>query len=600
MEVPFNMMVIGKVSTGKSSFINSLVGAFISCVSLNRETFNPIRYLLSSDGNYKNTLKITADLINIHKQNQTERKLLTEMNDTVKQDVNKKNKLEEKITNLKETYDCKIPSVFDFDINLYDMPGISDAEDKLGLFDKAVETWIGQMDLVLYIVDANRAFLDKHDLTEYNKVVTMIDKNIKEHGTYTELAIVVNKFDDIDDDEIGELFDQISKKINCKNIFRFSSHKFFVDNLKNGLFVPEFMVREAKKILRNAQIIDKNIYDKFCKSSDCQNIDSNTYTNDNEYIFIEPQIFDNYLGMKKGDHDNIIEYICKLKSNFINKKIETWLNKIKNILDSVPKRRTLVFQSHHFTPCSFTTESIDIINKLDRILDIRKKIMNLSKFDTTGLTIQNHIRETSNYLTIGYLWFHMRNKTSSYMKKTFYDKVFDILLEDCKNTYANNSVYIMIFSDILSSFGERTKKLLEYKLFWSAKYIVDQNNNKKYTLNNFEKIDFKKVFPSLKYLIYIAELPYHKLHDLYFTDRFYDLDDVYILRIKKFLSSNSSGQMLHELFSNSVVDEDFINKLVAEHKLMKKDSDNKDNNSDSEDDENDPDDENDSDDEKNK
>lgn len=570
MEAPFNVMVIGKVSTGKSSFINSLVGAFVSCVSLNRETFNPIKYTLSPTGNYKYSLDITMNLINIRNENQKDRKLLAEMKESEKSNTDQKNKLEERISNLnhKHKYDNKLSSVFKFDVDLYDMPGISDSEDKLNLFEKTVETWINQMDLVLYLVDASTAFLDKHELVEYKKVVAMVNKNIEEHGHYTELIVVVNKYDDKDDDELAELYEQIPKKINDQQIFRFSSHKFFVNNLKNGLFIPKFMVREAKKIFKNGQLIDKNFYDKLDNDANYTCINKNALDgNKNEFIFIEPSMFSQNLETKNGDHDDLINYIHELKNNFMNKKIDTLLNKLTKILETISVKRENIIGVKYskYEPNEYYKQTI---NALDKALNIKEQICKLGSVNPAISIIMNHITKSFNYLTISYLWFHMRRTVPVKIKKIFSDRIFNIILEDLKNSTSETSKRAIYFPDIFMLFGKNAHLLLSYTSFWNMEYIIDHKNNDKYALlGKPTKINFEEVFPELKYYIYLAELPYQKLHDLYYMDYLKDIGDSYKLRIKKFLTTNSSGQMLHNLFgpdTNSDIEE-----LVKQHMLMK-------------------------------
>ena len=179
--------------------------------------------------------------------------------------------------------------------------------------------------------------------------------------------------------------------------------------------------------------------------------------------------FKKRVGKGNGNHDNIVEFIHKLKNNFKNKKVETWVNKVQNLLDGITKLKTSVFQSYHSTPYSFMEQSIGIVNKLDKILDIRKRIILICSSDKTEYAIKNHIQNTCNYLTIGYLWFYLRKSISDYTKEIFCNRVYDILSEDVRKKKYGNSCCIMIFSDVLSSWGKKASaecpKIYDLSLF---------------------------------------------------------------------------------------------------------------------------------------
>ena len=169
----------------------------------------------------------------------------------------------------------------------------------------------------------------------------------------------------------------------------------------------------------------------------------------------------------------------------------------------------------------------------------------------------------------------MRIDSPAESKKIICNRAYELILQYIKNKDYDISISLMIFSDILSSFRENAHDLLSCKKFWNIDYVVDQNNKDKYSLSEFynlpkfEKIDLGKVFPDLAYHTYIANLPYHKLEDLDLIGYFDDLDDVYVLRIKKYLLSNKSSHMQHELFSNTIIDKEYVEKMIREHKMMK-------------------------------
>jgi DNA polymerase elongation subunit (family B) len=65
--------LIGEVSSGKSSFLNSLIGYPQSSTSLQRETFQPISYRCNGKFNVKELLKNSLILDEIHDDNRNKR-----------------------------------------------------------------------------------------------------------------------------------------------------------------------------------------------------------------------------------------------------------------------------------------------------------------------------------------------------------------------------------------------------------------------------------------------------------------------------------------------------------------------------------------------
>jgi GTPase SAR1 family protein len=63
--IQLQAMLVGCVSSGKSSLLNAIVGGIVSPASKDRQTFNPIQYTLSSEGTYENTYKISQNINNM-------------------------------------------------------------------------------------------------------------------------------------------------------------------------------------------------------------------------------------------------------------------------------------------------------------------------------------------------------------------------------------------------------------------------------------------------------------------------------------------------------------------------------------------------------
>ena len=73
--------LIGEINSGKSSLLNALAAGFVSCVSLQRETFEPLAYRFShTKGEPKIIRQISEQIDIIHNQNNLQREQLTKEN----------------------------------------------------------------------------------------------------------------------------------------------------------------------------------------------------------------------------------------------------------------------------------------------------------------------------------------------------------------------------------------------------------------------------------------------------------------------------------------------------------------------------------------
>lgn len=212
-----NAMLVGCVSSGKSSVLNAFVGGIISPASKDRQTFKPILFNLSKEGNFANMCKVSK---NINTQKKTNAELF-------KID----NVAEEQISSLDRTYiDLKLPAKN----NLYvtDFPGMGDERDKNNMFSKSVLNNILNFNLVMFVCDANKPFLQKEETSFLKAIKDEIKKQHDENQTYVDLIILVCKYDDVDDDELEDMFANIEKTTGVvKNkIFRINSYQLFTHN----------------------------------------------------------------------------------------------------------------------------------------------------------------------------------------------------------------------------------------------------------------------------------------------------------------------------------------------------------------------------------
>lgn len=597
-------MVIGRVSSGKSSFINSLTNAFVSCVSLNRETFNPILYKLSTNGAQKDAYTISERLLEKHKSNQKERESLS-----IKTDNQKLlDQMETKYTNIDYSMqDIPLSNIFDYDIDLYDFPGIADAEDNHNLFEKAIENLISIMDIVLFVVDSTRAFIDKEELEKFNKIQKLIEKNINEHSKYTWLGIIINKYDDINDDEVKEIYDKIQNKIKCNNIYRYSSHCVFTTKIsKYGIYIPEFMIKEFKKILDHSSII---ITEELTEQL-------SVFNNNNQYfpptLFKYNKMVNNLLDKYKifGDWDDLIGTINNIIMNGNNEREKIILNAIERIIKTIPQTKTYVMRCNHsnylLNKCDHTKydcrlnyednnnkkwendgksynykcycnkkyfnckyEHHNCFEKLktcDPILYknddtlIKQKIDNI--ISKKQLLNDHNISLEKYHNIIKYHINKLNNILASYLLYITEKELY--INEIC--SYAYTIIYQYFSSskdlnyDALILYNENITKHFNKNQVLSLLAIPNIWDN---VLDNGEKNDMLKLYPDFEKLITIAKMNAKELHVLYY-DSLFIRNSIYKHRMILFMNKNINNNRLmkEELFNDSLLSNNEYQKIV--------------------------------------
>jgi len=274
----FSIAVIGHVSTGKSSFINSLVGFPIANASLARETFAIHKYIYNKD------VKISGEE---YEENAKKNKALREGG-----------KVENKIINV------EIPFKFfgSENVVIYDYPGLDDNETNFNFdYDKKclaicrnfkpcayIATQDGYCgihikknqnqnqnqnkrdhDHIFFIVDAARALTSNFEKKNYNKILDF-QKKKREEGKFMRVDLIVNKYDDIEDTDLKEVFGQNVKNVG-QNVFRWSSHVEFrkrfeeLDKISCKGF-PTIFKNELRKITNYCKGITNGDHDGLYKT----------------------------------------------------------------------------------------------------------------------------------------------------------------------------------------------------------------------------------------------------------------------------------------------------------------------------------------------
>ena len=309
----------GRVSSGKSSFTNALSGGFISNTSLLRETFKPLYYQFGPNGKEELIQRLGDQLENDRTPDNVREKI--------------KETKEDEIASIKRQCDDDNELPLRYGINPFsitDMAGIDDADDNDDKFFRVFESMYTNFDLIIYMTDATQAFRDKSEVDTFLKIQKMINQ-WNQTGEYIELIVIINKYDD-DDEDLEKIYNKVisNKYIDEQKIFRVSSHKLMIDNVKQHalhLYVPNMQTtKEFTKILKNTgESPIKNLKPKthvtLCYSEDVVN-DSDSGDRHEKKKHID------------GDVDNLIPYLRTANQTLADKSLESHHDHNKNILDA--------------------------------------------------------------------------------------------------------------------------------------------------------------------------------------------------------------------------------------------------------------------------
>src|SRR3989304_4865829 len=229
-----NIFIIGSTSTGKSSLINGLFANAIICTSsIQRDTVKITKYQFRTDASNDVLIQLANDL----EENYIHNKKIRE---TGISSIN--------VDTLKKIHNCAymIPNqslLSDFDI--YDFPGLDDIDDYNNNFIQIIKHNIHLADILLFVTDANRPLINTSEFNQMKEIIEIINHE-NNNGHYVNFALIINKFDNINDPDINEMCDKITKRDwtilqQQLHVFRISSHKELICRTKiliKDLYIP--------------------------------------------------------------------------------------------------------------------------------------------------------------------------------------------------------------------------------------------------------------------------------------------------------------------------------------------------------------------------
>lgn len=188
-----NIGIMGCISSGKSTLMNSLFSETYSDMKIKKTTMCPQVY--RTDRNLTKNKKYANE---IRKQNEEINKKLYEAGNS--------NKCEEVIYNV-----LPIPDIFDklkfgknIEYKIYDIPGLNDSVTKNKFYDYIKNNFY-KFDIVIYNVDINSG-LNTTDELDILKLIKQCIADIKtKYNKEVKLMIICNKCDDLIEDNDGNL-----------------------------------------------------------------------------------------------------------------------------------------------------------------------------------------------------------------------------------------------------------------------------------------------------------------------------------------------------------------------------------------------------------
>lgn len=204
-----NIAIVGAVSAGKSTLLNTVFASTYSHCKIKRTTMTPQIYY-EYDGK-----KLAKTSKSIKEENKAINELLI-----------KKTEAQEPIT-INDIKEAKyiVPKMYNLTslvkgvyLSVYDIPGLNDTRTK-DLYFQYLETNFYKFDIILFVVDINSA-LNTSDETEIlTKIVTNCKANNEKYGIHNKLIILANKCDEMSldgenqlqlEEEHYEMFEQIN------------------------------------------------------------------------------------------------------------------------------------------------------------------------------------------------------------------------------------------------------------------------------------------------------------------------------------------------------------------------------------------------------
>jgi predicted GTPase len=208
-----NIAILGPVSAGKSTFLNSLFVKQYSDMKIKRTTMTPQVYLET------NNLQLSDSEIS----------KIREANTIINNDLISKTENNAKLTydDINNTIEYNVPRVYnmhnlddDTFLKIYDIPGLNDSRTAEHYF-KYIDNNFIKWNIIIFVVDINSGMNTDDEVKILNKIINNAKINYDNYGIVNKLFIIANKVDDLErcpiwglkiiDDEYVDMYNQIKK-----------------------------------------------------------------------------------------------------------------------------------------------------------------------------------------------------------------------------------------------------------------------------------------------------------------------------------------------------------------------------------------------------
>lgn len=213
-----NVAILGPVSAGKSTLMNSLFVSQYSDMKIKRTTMTPQIY---EEQPYSESEKVPEDL----------QEYIKTVNRELNTELVKKTESGEEVTydDIAKEAVYKVPRVYNLHnlpdnitLRVYDIPGLNDGK-TTDLYFQYLDNNFHKFDIIIFVVDINSACNTDGEVRILQKIVQHTKRNREKYGIDNQLIVLANKCDDlhindngnaqIEDDELVEMYEQIKKEV---------------------------------------------------------------------------------------------------------------------------------------------------------------------------------------------------------------------------------------------------------------------------------------------------------------------------------------------------------------------------------------------------
>lgn len=213
-----NVAILGPVSAGKSTLMNSLFVSQYSDMKIKRTTMTPQIYeeYTGCDSSLSPDQQDFIKKLNNEINNKLVAKTENEGDSVTYEDIS-------------EEIVYKVPRIYNLHslpanicMRVFDIPGLNDGK-TADLYFKYLDDQFHKFDLLIFVVDINSACNTEGEVRILQKIVEYSKRNRDLYGINNKLIVLANKCDDlhindngnvtIEDEELVEMYEQINKEV---------------------------------------------------------------------------------------------------------------------------------------------------------------------------------------------------------------------------------------------------------------------------------------------------------------------------------------------------------------------------------------------------